>query len=55
MSVIEAEFVATAERTTAPSMRGEFIVCFAKDWQEHPTSNNHVMRMLAKRLTRAAG
>jgi glycosyltransferase involved in cell wall biosynthesis len=27
---------------------GENIVCFAKDWAEDPTSNNHVMRQLAK-------
>ena len=27
---------------------GENIVCFAKDWSEDPTSNNHVMRLLAK-------
>jgi glycosyltransferase involved in cell wall biosynthesis len=26
----------------------ENIVCFAKDWTEDPTSNNHVMRMLAR-------
>ena len=29
-------------------MRGESIVCFAKDWSEDPTSNNHVMKMLAR-------
>jgi glycosyltransferase involved in cell wall biosynthesis len=29
-------------------MRGENVVCFAKDWSEDPTSNNHVMRILAK-------
>ena len=29
-------------------MRGENIVCFAKDWSEDPTSNNHVMKMLAQ-------
>ncbi len=29
-------------------MTGENIVCFAKDWSEDPTSNNHVMRMLAR-------
>ncbi|MFN3649697.1 MAG: glycosyltransferase [Armatimonadota bacterium] len=28
---------------------GENIVCFAKDWSEDPTSNNHVMRLLARR------
>ena len=28
-------------------MRGENIICFAKDWTEDPTSNNHVMRLLA--------
>lgn len=26
------------------------IVCFAKDWSEDPTSNNHVMRLLARRV-----
>jgi len=30
-------------------MNGENIICFAKDWFEHPTSNNHVMMELAKR------
>ena len=25
------------------------IVCFAKDWSEDPTSNNHVMRLLARK------
>src|SRR5262245_36243386 len=29
-------------------MRGQNIVCFAKDWSEDPTSNNHIMRMLAR-------
>ncbi len=29
-------------------MRGENIICFAKDWNETPTSNHHVMRELAK-------
>ena len=29
-------------------MQGENIVCFAKDWNEDPTSNNHVMRVLAR-------
>ena len=29
-------------------MRDENIVCFAKDWSEDPTSNNHVMRVLAQ-------
>ncbi|HWE29435.1 MAG TPA: glycosyltransferase family 1 protein, partial [Polyangia bacterium] len=24
------------------------IICFAKDWSEDPTSNNHVMRLLAQ-------
>lgn len=28
-------------------MDGENIVCFAKDWTEDPTSNNHVMKMLS--------
>jgi glycosyltransferase involved in cell wall biosynthesis len=30
-------------------MTGENIICFAKDWNEDPTSNNHVMRQLARR------
>ena len=29
-------------------MTGEHLVCFAKDWDDHPTSNNHVMRLLAR-------
>lgn len=30
-------------------MNGQNIVCFAKDWSEDPTSNNHVMRLLAEK------
>jgi glycosyltransferase involved in cell wall biosynthesis len=30
-------------------LEGENIICFAKDWSEDPTSNNHVMRLLARR------
>ena len=30
-------------------MTGANIVCFAKDWDGHPTSNTHVMRLLARR------
>jgi glycosyltransferase involved in cell wall biosynthesis len=29
-------------------LTGDPIVCFAKDWDDHPTSNNHVMRLLAR-------
>ena len=29
-------------------MKNESIVCFAKDWSEDPTSNNHVMTLLAR-------
>ena len=29
-------------------MTGANIICFAKDWSEDPTSNNHVMKMLAR-------
>jgi len=29
-------------------MTGQDIVCFARDWDDHPTSNNHVMRRLAR-------
>jgi glycosyltransferase involved in cell wall biosynthesis len=30
-------------------LENQNIICFAKDWTEDPTSNNHVMMMLAKR------
>ncbi len=30
-------------------MSGQNVVCFAKDWDEDPTSNNHIMRLLARR------
>jgi glycosyltransferase involved in cell wall biosynthesis len=33
-------------------MRCENVVCFAKDWDGHPTSNTHVMRELARRGNR---
>jgi len=33
-------------------MTGQNIVCFAKDWDGHPTSNTHVMRELARRGNR---
>lgn len=29
-------------------MTGENIICFAKDWDDDPTSNNHVMRLLSR-------
>jgi glycosyltransferase involved in cell wall biosynthesis len=29
-------------------MKNENIICFAKDWSEDPTSNNHVMTLLAR-------
>lgn len=32
----------------SPAMTGENIVCFAKDWDDDPTSNTHVMRLLAR-------
>ncbi len=32
-------------------MKGENIISFSKDWTEDPTSNNHVMRRLAKENT----
>lgn len=31
-----------------PTMRGENIIVFAKDWGGDPTSSNHVMKMLAR-------
>jgi glycosyltransferase involved in cell wall biosynthesis len=30
-------------------LTGQNIICFAKDWSEDPTSNNHVMSLLAER------
>lgn len=30
-------------------LTGENIICFAKEWSEDPTSNNHVMRLLGER------
>jgi len=30
------------------AMRGQNVICFAKDWDEDPTSNNHVMKLLAR-------
>ena len=30
-------------------MSGENVVCFGKDWDGHPTSNTHVMQLLARR------
>ena len=35
-------------RSRSPAMAGESIVCFAKAWQEDPTSNNHDAEMLAR-------
>jgi glycosyltransferase involved in cell wall biosynthesis len=32
----------------AMALTGQNIICFAKDWSETPTSNNHVMAQLAK-------
>jgi glycosyltransferase involved in cell wall biosynthesis len=29
-------------------MRGQNIICIAKEWSEDPTANNHVMRLLAR-------
>jgi glycosyltransferase involved in cell wall biosynthesis len=37
-----------AEETIGDGMRDQNIICFAKDWTEDPTSNNHVMRLLAR-------
>jgi glycosyltransferase involved in cell wall biosynthesis len=36
----------------AVAATGENIICFAKDWDEDPTSNNHVMLELARRGNR---
>jgi glycosyltransferase involved in cell wall biosynthesis len=45
-----------ADGTETPSsgtgtLRRGNIVCFAKEWTEDPTSNNHVMRLLAREQT----
>ncbi len=37
------------EFSPAHEMAGENVVCFARDWFETPTSNNHVMAALSKR------
>jgi glycosyltransferase involved in cell wall biosynthesis len=37
-----------ARQPPVEKMRGQNIICFAKDWEEDPTSNNHVMRLLAR-------
>lgn len=44
---------ASADKNTQPrkdltGLRGQNIVCFAKDWSEDPTSCNHVLQQLAK-------
>src|SRR5258708_6407539 len=46
-SPAEVEDAGAAGARTA-GMKGQNIVCFAKDWDEDPTSNNHIMRLLAK-------
>src|SRR3954467_7033273 len=33
---------------TPRMMSGQSIICFAKDWNEDPTSNNHIVAELAK-------
>ena len=38
-----------SSRPEDPALEGENIICFAKDWTEDPTCNNHVMRILARR------
>lgn len=50
-SVQLPEAAAVAARAEAPlpvGMTGQNVVCFAKDWDEDPTSNNHIMRLLAE-------
>jgi glycosyltransferase involved in cell wall biosynthesis len=32
-------------------LENRFILCFGKDWQESPTSNNHIMSLLARKNT----
>jgi glycosyltransferase involved in cell wall biosynthesis len=46
----DGALVRTGERPPPRSapLSGEHIVCFAKDWGEDPTSNNHVMRSLSR-------
>jgi glycosyltransferase involved in cell wall biosynthesis len=43
------QIIPARETETPEPMSGENIVCFAKDWFEDPTSNNHVMTELARR------
>lgn len=47
-SVAAPRAQARAPERPAAGMKGRSIVCFAKDWDEDPTSNNHIMRLLAK-------
>lgn len=35
--------------SAAGEMVGQNVICFARDWFENPTSNNHVMQELARR------
>jgi glycosyltransferase involved in cell wall biosynthesis len=38
----------TSPSEVVADMTGQNIICFAKDWDEDPTSNNHIMRLLAR-------
>jgi glycosyltransferase involved in cell wall biosynthesis len=35
-------------REAPDGMTGQNVICFAKDWDENPTSNNHIMRLLGR-------
>jgi glycosyltransferase involved in cell wall biosynthesis len=43
-----AKTIKTEDIRIPEAMTGQNIVCFAKDWNEDPTSCNHVLRELAK-------
>lgn len=55
MTVLETSFPprahatpsAAAPQPLAPEMTGQNIICFAKDFDEDPTSNHHIMRLLS--------
>ena len=45
---VEASHAPGCADATCGGMTGQNVVCFAKDWEEDPTSNNHIMRLLAR-------
>src|SRR5689334_9105096 len=47
-AITEGGESATDSAALARGMSGQSIVCFAKDWDEDPTCNNHIMKLLAR-------